>query len=62
VTDDNPFISDKLMLIVVIVICFVWALSMTATFVSDKSPPEGINIAFGAVTGYLFNKQIRRDT
>lgn len=53
---------DRLVLLVTVVICAVWGGSMLVSFVNTRfSPPEGVNIAFGAVTGYLFNRQLRKD-
>lgn len=58
----EPFLSDKLTIIVALFICSMWAVAMVMSFVNQKfSPPEGVNIAFGAVTGYIFNRQIRKD-
>lgn len=61
--DTSPLLSDKLTLIVAGVICLIWAAAMMVSFINPKfNPPEGVNIAFGAVTGYIFNRQIRKDT
>lgn len=54
--------NDRLTLLVASVICVVWAAGMVASFVNDDfSPPESLNLAFGALTAYLFSRQIRKE-
>lgn len=61
-TESSPFPNDKLTMVVTSVICLIWAASVLASFVNTTfNPPEGVNIAFGAVTGYIFNRQLRKD-